>query len=190
MAKDVDFGAMDNDIFVEQIIRKQKTSKEYAIMAGVIAGGLVLILLVMMIPLLRFFLAFIICGVGYGVWWMIISQNIEYEYSVTNGDIDIDQIIGKRRRRRVVSVGGSKIESFGRYSSAAFAGRKFDREVMAAPSPDADGVYYFTYHSKKNGHTVVLFQPDERVRAALVKGLPNLLQIEYRRQEAGNTPES
>lgn len=178
------------DIFVEQIIRKQKTTREYAIIAGGIVAGLALIFFSLMVPILQFLLAFIVCGVGYGVWWIVTSQNIEFEYSVTNGDIDIDQIVAKRRRRRVVSVSGAKIESFGRYAAAGFAGRKFDREVMAAPSPDADGVYYFTYHSKKNGHTLVLFQPDSRVREALVKGLPKLLQLELGRQEpAAETPE-
>ena len=39
----------------------------------------------------------------------------------------------------------------------------YQRVVVTAPSLKEDGLWCFTYHSKKNGNTFVVFQPNERV---------------------------
>ena len=167
------------DTFVEQIVAKKKGGKEWAIIIGVIVGFLVVSFLLFwflyMIALL------LIMGAGYGAWWLITSQNIEFEYSVTNGDIDIDQITARRKRRRIVSVTGAKIESLQPFDDS-FASRPFDRQVMAAPSLAEEGLWCFTYHSKKNGNTLVVFQPEQRVLDALIAGLPRLVQLDVNRK--------
>lgn len=75
------------DTFVEQIVVKKKGGKEWAIIAGILVAALILAALAL---LLGPFALLLIAGIGYGAYWLITSQNIEYEYSVTNGDIDID----------------------------------------------------------------------------------------------------
>ena len=100
----------------------------------------------------------------------------EYEYCVTNGDIDIDRIRGTRRRLRLVSVRGDTIESLARDTADCDLTR-FNRVVKCVTGEAAD-LWYFTYHSKKNGHTVVVFQPNERVLSALIDGLSPLLRRE------------
>lgn len=168
------------DTFVEQIVVKRKGAKEWTIIIG--STVLALLILVFVIPFLFSFAAFlaalVIAGVGYAVWWLVTAQGVEFEYSVTNGDIDIDQIIARRRRKRIVSVTGKKIETLEPYTAADFASRPFDRRVMAAPSESEEGLWCFTYHSKKSGHTLVVFQPEERVIDALMIGLPVLVQRE------------
>ena len=49
---------------------------------------------------------------------------------------------------------------------------------MVAPSLQEEGLWCFTYHSKKNGHTFVVFRPDQRVLCALYEGLPKLVQMD------------
>ena len=102
------------DTFVEQIIVKKKGPKEIAIITGTIL--LVVILVFVLFLFLNYFSLVIDMLLIYGAWWLITGQNVEYEYSVTNGDIDIDQIIAQRKRKRVVSVAGSKIETAGPYN--------------------------------------------------------------------------
>lgn len=173
------------DIFVEQIVAKQKGAKEYAIIFGSVTAVLIIVFI-----FLPYLLAFgplallLVMGIGYGVWRLLTSLNIEYEYSVTNGDIDIDQIIAKRKRKRVVSVKGSKIEALEPYNAAEFASRRFDRLVVAAPSQNSDGLWCFSYRSKKNGHTLVVFLPEERVLNALKAGLSALVLRETNKKSA------
>ncbi len=167
------------DTFVEQIVKKKKDGKDIALIVGIwILFVIVSAAAVLFLRMLGFL---ILCGAGYGAWWLTTERSREFEYSLTNGSIDIDEIIAQRKRKRIVSVNGEKLESAGVYDAAA-QNRPFDRRVMAAPSETEEGLWYFTYHSKKNGHTLVIFQPDERVLAAFRDSLPKLLQLEVNRK--------
>ena len=171
------------DTFVEQLVKKKKSAGQILAIVGVVlAAVLLLALSILLIAWVRGFAAFIIVGIFYGAWYLLTAQNIEYEYCVTNGDIDIDRIVAQRKRRRIVSVSGKKIESAGRYVPEKWAGRPMDRTVIAAPSDREDNLYYFTYHSKKRGHTLVVFQPDDRVKDSFYEGLPKLVQLDFNKE--------
>jgi hypothetical protein len=83
-------------------------------------------------------------------------------------------------------VAGRKVRALAPYDPAKPLG-KFQRTVMVAPSLNESGLWYFTYHSKKNGDTLVVFMPDDRVLSALYEGLPKLVQMDTARaaREAG-----
>ncbi len=178
------------DTFTEQIIKKKKTPLQWLIMIGVSLVAVTLLVAILSVPLLRaipILSTLLLMGVGYGGWWIVTNQNLEYEYCVTNGDIDIDLITAKRKRKRVVSVVGRKVESLLPYDAVKVNEKTYQRVVIAAPSKNETGLWYFTYHSKKNGHTLVVFQPEQRVLHALFDGLQSLVKIDTRRamQEQG-----
>lgn len=174
------------DTFFEQIVKKKKTALELGGIVATIIVALVLVavLWVLSVPLLTPLLT---VGILYGAWWLLTGLNVEYEYCVTNGDIDIDLIIAKRKRKRIVSVVGRKVECLLPYNAATVDEKAYQRVVVAASSKKAEGLWYFTYHSKKSGHTLVLFEPEERVLCAFADGLTSLAKIETRRalQERG-----
>ena len=150
-----------------------------------IVGALALLAAALLfVPYIRMLVVFVLVGIIYGAWWLITTQNIEYEYCVTNGDIDVDQITARRKRKRLVSVSGRKIQSLLPFDSTAPMG-KYQRVVMVAPSLTAEGLWCFTYHSKKNGNTFVVFQPNERVLRELYAGLPKLVQMDTDRAARG-----
>lgn len=174
------------DTFFEQIVKKKKTAMDWCgiVATAVLAVALITVLLILNLPLLS---PLLVVGIGYGTWWLVTGLNTEYEYCVTNGDIDIDLIIAKRKRKRIVSVVGRKVESLLPYDAAKVNEKAYQRVVIAAPSKKETGLWYFTYHSKKNGHTLVVFQPEQRVLRAFFEGLQSLVKIETRRaaQEQG-----
>ncbi len=174
------------DTFFEQIVKKKKTAMEWGgiVATMVIAVVLAVVLLMLNFPLLS---PLLVIGVGYGAWWLVTGLNAEYEYCVTNGDIDIDLIVAKRKRKRIVSVVGRKVESLLPYDAAKVDEKAYQRVVIAAPSKKETGLWCFTYHSKKNGHTLVVFQPEQRVLRAFFDGLQSLVKVETRRamQEQG-----
>lgn len=165
------------DSFCEQIVQKKKGAKEWLIIALVIIGGLAVLFLAFLFNML--IIAALV--VGYAAWWLITAQNIEYEYCVTDADmsvsIDVDQITARRKRKRLVSVSGRKIQSLLPFDPTAPMG-KYQRTVMVAPSLAEEGLWCFTYHSKKNGNTFVVFQPNDRVLRQLYAGLPKLVQMD------------
>ena len=165
------------DSFCEQILRKKKGPLDWAIIVGTILLALAaMVASVYLSAYISGLFVIILAGIAYGAWWLITSLNVEYEYCVTNGDIDVDQIVAQRKRKRLVSVPGRKVEFLLPYDPAA--GGKYDRRVLVAASEKEEGLWCFAYHSKKNGHTFVVFQPDERVLRSLYEGLPKLVQME------------
>lgn len=164
------------DTFIEQIVKKKKTPLEYLAIIGIVLAAIVVVLAVyILVPVL---ILFAVVLAGFGVWWVVTSQNNEFEYSVTNGDIDIDRIIAQRKRKRLVSVSGRKIETLLPYDAARVNKGHFQRVLILAPSEREKDLWSFTYHSKKNGHTLVVFQPEMRVLRALYGGLQKMVQLE------------
>jgi hypothetical protein len=176
-----------NDIFVERMIKQQKGVKEWAAILGIVWLALLVVGTFVLIPFLWPFLLLVTAGTCFGVWYVVTSQSREAEYIVTNGTVDIDLIIAKRRRRRIVSVPGERIESMEPCDPAEIRrllGKSggFDRRVMAGISPFAPDAWMFTYKSKKNGRTVVVFHPDEKVLDAVTGGLPRPLAAEVKKK--------
>lgn len=166
------------DSFCELILKKKKGGLEWAIIIGTLVLALVLGFVAFLFSAyIPGMFILILAGIAYGAWWLITTQNVEYEYCVTNGDIDVDQITARRKRKRLVSVPGRKIESLLPYDPTAPMGQ-YQRRVMVASDLKAEGLWCFTYHSKKNGNTFVVFQPDMRVLCALYEGLPKLVQMD------------
>lgn len=161
---------------MEQIIYRKKTASQVAL--AVLLMALASVFIVFLFLLLRSFALVLMLPFGYLMWWLLSEMNIEYEYCITNGDIDIDRIVARRKRKRVVSVSLKKLDSVGRYDPNKWKGRQVDRTVFAASSERAEDLYCFSYRSKKNGYTLVVFEPNERVREAFFKALPRLLQSE------------
>ena len=171
------------DSFFEQIVKKKKGFGEWLTILGVLLLAFAVIVVAWLFNMLA-----VIATVGaiYGAWWLITAQNVEFEYCVTNSDIDVDKIVARRKRTRLVSVAGRKVRALAPYNPAKPLG-KFQRTVVVAPSLAEEGLWYFTYHSKKNGDTLVIFMPDERVLGAFYDGLPKLVQMDTARaaREAG-----
>lgn len=163
------------DVFVEQLVTRRRGAREFLCVFGLTLAGLLLVAASMMFVLS--FAPVVLVLVCYGWWWCFKMLGCEYEYSVTNGDIDIDCIRGRSRRRRIVSVRGEKIESLAPCRADESFSR-FDRIVPCSSGSKDAKLWCFTYHSKKNGHTVVIFEPNDRVWNALVEGLPYLVQRE------------
>lgn len=169
------------DHYVEQLVRVKKGAREWGLTALILlAAAAVAVACFWFMYILSMLSLLLTAGAVYGAYWLISGLSVEMEYCVTNGDIDIDRIVAKRKRKRVVSVRGGKILSLEPFNGTIPAG--FDRTVMAASSPDAAGCWRFTYHSKKNGSTQVIFEPTEALLDELIGGLPRPLQIQVRQQ--------
>ena len=170
------------DSFAEQLLKKKLGGKEGLIIALIWLGVIVLSLLVLLFfPPISILLA-LLC---WGAWWLTQTQFIEYEYSVLNGDLDIDKISGKRMRKRVVQVRASKIDEFLPVTDK-LRPEDFQRVLVAAWSKDT-ATFYVTYNSKKNGRTLVLMEPNARVFKELYNGQPRIKQLALEKacREAG-----
>ena len=89
------------DVFKEQIVKKQPGKKAAIIKTAIIA--FIVILFFLLMPLTGQFTPIIIFALGFGAYYYFATLNVEYEYIFTNGELDIDCIYSKSRRKRVFS---------------------------------------------------------------------------------------
>jgi len=170
------------DIFFEQIVVIRKTPVQFLLQLLIALAGSVMIFIFVIGGLVSVLAEFSVllfpaaCVTGYFVWKLITGFNVEYEYSVTNGYMDIDQIIAQRKRKRVLAARIRDFEAFGVYNDNAqkFAQRSFQTRIMAA-SADAENAWFAEVRTEKTGPTLLVFEPDERILGAIKKALPHLL---------------
>jgi hypothetical protein len=157
------------DIFVEQIVKKKFGTKDYLIIAAVIIGALVLILASFLIPSIT---VLVMIGVIFGAYYLISARNVEFEYSVTNGDITIDKIINRRSRKRVISVDAHDIEDMGKFRPEIVKNKNGYTPYYTAQAESGENSWYFCAHTTKYGNVLVVFDPNERVLEAIKPFMP------------------
>ncbi len=162
------------DSYSEQIVKQSLDAKRIAVIFGVIVAAVVLCGAALLF--MQYVFLPLAAACGFGVYWVATSQFWEVEYTVTNGDIDIERIIARRQRKTIVRVRGNKIEHL-LPIKASTPDKKYDRVVMAANSMKS-ATWYFTYYSKKNGSTIVYFEPNAKTLSELRDGLSRTVSIE------------
>ncbi len=113
-----------NDVFYEQLYSRKKTFKEYGIQAliFIVTIGLSMAVFMFCIASIRNFGLMIgtLC-IGIIVYFgykLFMRLDIEYEYIYLNGEIDVDKIICKSERSRLLTVKAANFEQFGEYNAA------------------------------------------------------------------------
>lgn len=146
------------DTYSEQLVKKTQTSSDnmkrtLIIVAGVlIAAGLLCVTFV-----ITPFALLVVAAEIYGVYWLITGMNIEYEYIVTNGALDIDKIISKRKRVNLLSIDVKDFEEFGKYEERDFSGT-----VVYAVGGEEELVCA-VFNSRQYGETMLIFSPNEKI---------------------------
>lgn len=151
------------DIFIEKIINKKKDTKDKLYVAGIILAGILLTAIVFIVPILSVFSPALFAIILFFGYHFAKSRNIEFEYAVTNGDIDVDKIIARSKRKRVLSVLTNDIEIVANIKSDKYSDYKnITKRIEAVTSMDDDNIY-FLVATYKGERTILFFQPDQRM---------------------------
>ena len=92
-----------NDVFKEQIVKQRPTTKDAIIKSGYLGVAFVVIYLTLTIQFLFNFMLPVLVALGFGMHALFKMLAREYEYILTNGELDVDCIYGKSRRKRIFS---------------------------------------------------------------------------------------
>lgn len=168
---------MDN--ICEQLVTKNRTGADIAKMVAIAAGSILLAAVCMLFAMALGLTFLILISVGIlalGIW-LLSGVNVEYEYIITNNEMDIDKIIGRRKRKRMITVDISKATDFGTFPSEEDIDA--DATVHATTGTQKDAHYLMVEHSGY-GTVKVIFNPNERTREAIVQELPNALRAKIK----------
>lgn len=164
---------MDN--IYEQLVERRRTGGDNAKTALICAGlvfsatacvffalclGMILLIVVSFIP------------IAVAVW-VLMGVNVEYEYTVTNNEMDIDKIVGRRTRKHMITVDLSGAEDFGSYPPQAELAAETTVEATSGLERDA---HYLIVKHRDYGKVKVIFNPNEKLREAIARELPKSLR--------------
>lgn len=161
------------DIFLEKIVKRKKTAADIAITVGVVILALILIMIVGSFSFLQSLIPLFIVGIGYVGYILIRGRNIEYEYIVTNGDLDIDMIIAQRKRKRIFSANCKDFDIIAKMSSGQYDHnmQNIKKRINAVSSLDSQDVYFISI-SKDNEKMLVFFEPHPKMIDSFKKYIP------------------
>lgn len=165
------------DIFLEKIVAKKRTGKDYLMITGILLVALFLFFVLQLVEFLRPFFIVVVAAIAYFVYQFVISRNIEYEYILTNGELDIDIIIAQRRRKRIFSANCKDFDILAKLKGGYNDRRigNVSKKIEAISTIDSDEIYFATL-TYKGERTAVLFEPDERMLKSFRTFIPRKIQ--------------
>lgn len=168
------------DFFNECIVKKKRTSQDTMssiIIVLVAVMLLYLILIQLSMGKVVFLIPVEIAIVIYCSYRLWTSLNVEFEYSVTNGDLDIDKITAKKRRKKIVRVKLKDFEYFAplddKHISVA-EDKSVNKVIDVSSDIDSPNVYFAIYFNNSE-KICLLFEPNEKMIKNFADYIPRSL---------------
>ena len=153
----------------------KKNGKALAAIIGIwLAAFLVCFVLIMFMGVLGTFSLLLAAGVLFGAYKLSVRFNVEYEYIVTNGTMDIDKIINKSSRKRILSFELATVSRIEKFNPAQISSVNA-KELFITCNADDPAAYLMVSSTEGKGTSYLVFAPDERVRSAIVKFVPKFI---------------
>lgn len=159
--------------FKEYLIKQNKSPKDVAAQVGIVAGAIVLTLILLSIggsligPIL-------IVGIIFGAAFLFSKFSREYEYILTNNELDIDVIYNRSKRKRVTTIDMKKIEIMASIEDASHKGdlEKGTKTINASDNSNGANTYAIIGQTQF-GLTKVLITPNDEFLKELHRQAPN-----------------
>lgn len=165
------------DIFCEYLVQR-KSSRDKLIKAGLVFACILFCLIsfyfLFFVKFQWMWLTPIVWGAAiYGTRIAYQQFSVEFEYSFTNGVLDIDKICGRARRKNVVSIACRNIERM----APARGNFSTERTVINANYDEKLGRKYYVNFSQSGVAYTLLFQPPEKILDNMKKYNPRNIEL-------------
>ena len=166
-----------HDVFVEQLIRRERPGGEFLFKCGAVLAGLVLITAAFVLA--RDFFPFFFALVVILEFFAFVYTVKEFEYSFMNGDVDFDQIQGKRRRRTVSSFSCREVASMAPCEGhEGDLSGQFTSRLDASISPKAPDRWFIILEREDGSRELLILSPNERLLAAFKGALGRKMEYQ------------
>lgn len=151
-----------SDLYSEWIVKKKKPGWAPFAKAGLIV--LTVFCFLSSFTGVLWFMVLVGAAFGYLTYRLSLEWDLEYEYTFVKGELDIDKIMGKSRRKRCIVVDLDRTEIVAPASSHAldsFKNNKCKEYDFSSHMPEAKP--YVMYATVKNEMARIVFEPNERM---------------------------
>jgi len=159
------------DVFKEQIVKRQPTSTDTFKRVGLILLTIVVALIALSLPV-PMIGPFIAAGAVFGAWYFLSFLRVEYEYTFTAGELDIDAIYNRSRRKRVFSGRVSDFEIMAHVEDKMHTSALQNAQVQKDYSSGVVGAETYAFMiNYENKRTKIIIEPNEVMLKALASVL-------------------
>jgi hypothetical protein len=154
------------DVFKEQIIKRKPTLRDKVLRFFIIViAALVFLVVFFMLQGIGVIIGFAVCFAAYmGMSYL----NVEYEYVFTNGDLDIDIIYNRARRKRLFTGHVNNFEIMchveDKMHIGEFASAQETRDYSSGVVGPNTYAFLTTHNSKR---VKVIIEPNEKMLKAI-----------------------
>lgn len=178
------------DIFNEQLIKRKDRPIEKAMKIIIAVIAMLVIMLCLVCAIFGIFgslsglMIIVAAAVGAGAFFYLRSLSVEYEYSLTNGELDIDKIIGRSKRKHMYSFRLNSVEEFGSYNRdrEMLSRRTFDFRVSPSNLMD-EGLFYCVVRDPEHGVGLIVLQPNDKMKDSMKLFIPRQVQGDVLRRD-------
>ena len=159
------------DVFSEYMVKAGKKPIDYLMIILILLSAAVLscVLFALMLVFIRIplvspltFLSILLVWY-FAVFKLIRRYNVEYEYSITENELDVDKIMSRSIRKRLLSVNLESFEIIAPLKSSYYTENyKNAKTVFAASSERSDGTYFAAFEND-GVKTVLIFEPSGKM---------------------------
>lgn len=147
-----------NDYYSEQLVKQKTTKTALLAKTALIAGTVLSCLLVLVFPI-GIILPVILIVVDV---FMFKQMDLEFEYLYVNGDLDIDKIIAKQKRKKVFETNMQNVEVLA--PSGSIELQAFQRAKTYNFSSGMEGHQTYELVTMEKGQTIrIIFEPNETI---------------------------
>ncbi|NLZ45256.1 MAG: hypothetical protein GX896_01030 [Clostridiales bacterium] len=166
------------DVYKEQLVKKATTSRDDVrkIMLIIAAISLSALIFTFLFPTPFAMIGLFLIGVViYGTYHLITGMSVEYEYLMTNGDLDIDKITAQRSRKRLTTVKIPSITAFEKLTESSDINP--DHTIINASDFTGENDWYIEFRHNEYGMCCLVFSPDEEMIDVIKPFLPRALRL-------------
>lgn len=157
-----------NDIFHEQLVKRKTTSKSVATKVITLVICLLVIFITLYSEVLFFFIVPILLVEIAVIIFIFRRQNVEFEYIVTNSELDIDKITAMTKRKHLYTIELKSVTSIAKYSEISqFSQFKSVSKTIDVSSGEMSDNTYAMITTIAKKPAMVIFEPNEDIFKAL-----------------------
>lgn len=160
------------DAFCEHLVKRKKSFSDKLKIAAIIAAGVLftVVALIIIFPIIsRLFssLAPLVFPLIIIAWYLVFSftkaYSVEFEYAITNGEIDVDKIINQSKRAKVLSNRLRNFEIIAPVLSDKYTADFKNMRSFDCSSNSGNSATYFAVYSDDDGKKCLLFDPTDKM---------------------------
>lgn len=158
--------------YTEQLVKKSSTMGQMTLRAAAIVAGIVITyILLVLVGIVSLVAAFAII---YGIYYLFVMTDIEYEYTLVNGELNIDTVYGRNKRKHSGTYDLRKCEFIASADSSAAAlyGKSSQMKTMDFTSGNGSEGVYLMVTAYGAGNARIYFEPNEEMVTAMKSQAP------------------